>query len=381
MTLTLLFPPGLAALASLLVPLAIHIARRSEQRLTEFAALRWLRERPKPRSRLRFDERLLLILRLLLLALAALWLAEPVLIGAASKQPYVAVIPGARYDGNREDRERAHWLAPGFPSLDTPRPSGHLPAASLIRELDASLPPGVSVTIVAPSILEGADAERPRLSRRIRWHIAGGAGPAPALHKAPLPRIAIRADEAHRSSLLYLRAAAAAWAAPGDPAPLHAASPFAPLPPTNVTLFWMAGGSLPDSLMSWVARGGQAVIASDALWPDRIAAFPVWFDARGGILARKGKSGSGQLIHLSRSLSPSQMPLLLDSDFPDRLRDLIAPAPPPTRAPAADYAPLTGGPQPLPRPDDLRPWLAVLIAALLCAERWFATRRSRGPTP
>ncbi|BBD97339.1 hypothetical protein SAMIE_1008400 [Sphingobium amiense] len=378
---TLLFPLGLAALAGVLVPLAIHIARRSEQKLTDFAALRWLRERPRPRSRLRFDERLLLALRLILLVVAALWLAQPVLIGAADSQPYVAVIPGASYHGNTNDQVEAHWLAPGFPSLDTPRPSGSLPTASLLRELDATLPPGTQIAIVAPPILDGADAERPRLSRPVRWHITGGARPAPSAPVAPPPPIAVRADAAHRSSVLYLRAAGAAWAAPGDPAQIDIASPSAPLPPTSVTLFWMAGGSLPDALRSWVARGGHAVIASDALWPDDLTAFPVWFDPQGGILARKGKIGSGQLVHLSRSLSPSQMPLLLESDFPDRLRDLIAPAPPPTRVQTSDYAPLTGGPSPLPRPDDLRPWLAVLIAALLCAERWIATRRSRAPAP
>jgi hypothetical protein len=53
----------------------------------------------------------------------------------------------------------------------------------------------------------------------------------------------------------------------------------------------------------------------------------------------------------------------------------------PQRADAAAYAPLTGGrayPQP---PADLRPWLALLIAALLLVERWFATRRKRAIAP
>ncbi len=75
MGLSLLFPLGLAALAAWLLPLLIHLARRQESRLTEFAALRWLRAQPRPRQRIRVDEWPLLLLRLLLLALLALLLA------------------------------------------------------------------------------------------------------------------------------------------------------------------------------------------------------------------------------------------------------------------------------------------------------------------
>lgn len=53
MSMGLLFPAALAALAALIIPLILHIARKSEQLPTDFAALRWLRSRPKPRSRLR----------------------------------------------------------------------------------------------------------------------------------------------------------------------------------------------------------------------------------------------------------------------------------------------------------------------------------------
>ncbi len=57
MAMGLLFPAALAALVALIVPLVIHIARRSEQQPTDFAALRWLNPRPKRRRRLRIDER------------------------------------------------------------------------------------------------------------------------------------------------------------------------------------------------------------------------------------------------------------------------------------------------------------------------------------
>ena len=53
MNLAFLLPAGLAALAAVLLPLLIHLARRSEQRPTVFAALQWLRQKPKPRHRIR----------------------------------------------------------------------------------------------------------------------------------------------------------------------------------------------------------------------------------------------------------------------------------------------------------------------------------------
>jgi len=45
----LLFPAGLLALAGLLVPLLIHLVRRSELVVHDFAALRWLSARARPR--------------------------------------------------------------------------------------------------------------------------------------------------------------------------------------------------------------------------------------------------------------------------------------------------------------------------------------------
>ena len=63
MSLAWLYPAGFAALATLLLPLLIHLARRDQQAPLDFAALRWLRNDPRPRRRLRFDERLLLVLR------------------------------------------------------------------------------------------------------------------------------------------------------------------------------------------------------------------------------------------------------------------------------------------------------------------------------
>ncbi|WIW89264.1 BatA domain-containing protein [Sphingobium sp. V4] len=380
MSMGLLFPAALAALAALLVPLIIHIARKSEQQPTDFAALRWLRARPKPRSRLRFDEWPLLLLRLALLALVALWLAQPVLLGAGDEGPYVAVIPGARVDPARIGDARAHWLAPGFPNIDQAPPTGPLAIASLVRQLDAELPANTPLTIVTPTIIEGADADRLRLSRRVTWQVQPGAMPAPRTAPIPAPRIAIRADTAHAGGLLYLLAAAQSWQPPGKPAALDSGPLTAPMPPIDQPLFWMSSGTLPDAVTRWVDGGGQAILAADMRMPPG-ETVPIWRDDQGQVLAHARPMGKGRLIRLTRPLVASQIPLLLEADFPTRLRALITAQPTPSRVAAADYAPLTGGRAPDQPPRPLRPMLAVLVALLLLAERWLATRRSRSIAP
>src|SRR5205085_6822706 len=60
MNLVLLWPAGLAALAALAVPLLLHLRRAQDTQRVDFAALRWLSPRRRPRHRLRLREWLLL---------------------------------------------------------------------------------------------------------------------------------------------------------------------------------------------------------------------------------------------------------------------------------------------------------------------------------
>jgi hypothetical protein len=94
MTPAVLAPLGLVGLLAAAIPVIIHIARRTENRSIDFAALRWLEARPNPRRSLTVDERWLLALRLLLLTLLAVWLARPALLNASDRRPVVAVAPG-----------------------------------------------------------------------------------------------------------------------------------------------------------------------------------------------------------------------------------------------------------------------------------------------
>lgn len=382
MSMALLFPAALAALTALIVPLILHIARRSEQVPTDFAALRWLRQKPRPRSRLRFDEWPLLLIRLALLALAALWLAQPVLFGAADRSPYVAIVPGATFDAAAYKDSRLHWLAPGFPAIDraqpAPQPAGPIPLASLIRQIDAELPADTPLTIVVPAIIEGADADRLRLSRKVTWRVTGGAMTSKA-KSLPTPPLSIRYDADHRAALRYIRAAA--LASTKRDSELDSFPTDKPLPDKDHLLVWLAGGTLLDSAVKWVRDGGTMIVASDAIIPTDRAMVPVWRDAQGLPLAEARALGDGRLIRFTRPLIPPQMPELLEADFPAQLRNLLTPAATPGRVAAADYAPLTGGRAYDQPPQSLRSWLALLIALLLLVERWIATRRSRSIAP
>lgn len=389
MTPGLLLPVALTALAAAIVPLVIHIARRSEQHPTDFAALRWLRQKPKPRSRLRFDEWPLLALRLLLLTLLAVWLAKPVLFGAVDRQPWVAVAPGVdlAQAGMVDDKPvaeygAAHWLAPGFPALKEDRPAAAVPLASLVRQLDADLPAGRPLIVVAPSLIEGADAERPRLSRRIEWRIVPGAMVARPITPPPPPALSIRQDAGHQGSLRYLRAAASAWQPVGRAVDLEIGGLDTPLPEARRPVIWLGSGTLPASLIQWVEKGGRALIATDALFPGGAPRAVLWRDDLGRPLVEAAPMGSGRLMRFNRPLAPAEMPELLQPEFPARLKALFDATPaPPTRVAATDYSPSTGARHFDPSPRDLQPWLAVLIGLILLAERWLATRRSRGMVP
>lgn len=388
MTPGLLQPAALAALAAIVAPLVIHIARRSEERPIEFAALRWLRQKPRPKSRLRFDETLLLASRVLLLILLAFWLAAPVLFGAASKAAWVAVAPGADIsragqvgDEAVADYSRTHWLSPGFPALTEPTPAGAAPLASLLRQLDADLPADAPLVVVLPPVIDGADAERPRLSRRVDWRIVPGAAPAVRPGPEPVPPLSIR-HGGRTDGLRYLRAAAIAWQPAGRGADLEIGGVDAALPPVTRTLVWLDAGSLPPTLLRWVEGGGSALVAADAVFPEDARRVAVWRDALDRPLVETVPTGAGRLMRFTRRLAPAEMPELLEADFPAHLRAVLnAPVKAPARATAADYAPVTGARHFDPAPLDLRPWLAVLIGVVLLLERWLATRRRRGVSP
>ncbi len=367
----LAMPIGLAALIGWAVPLLIHLARRTETQPTDFAALRWLRQKPRPRHRPRFDERMLLAVRLVVIALVALWLARPVLPGSADRTAVLAFVPGTTPFAAGE--RRRVWLAPGFPDVTTAVRPGGGSIDSLVRELDADLPAGVALTVVVPAVLAGVDAERPRLSRAVEWRVvSGGAG---ASGRSPAaPDLVVRHAPERVGQLRYWRAVAAAWGSR-----LSTGGTGQAVPAGARYLVWLAGGQLPTAVRDRAMRGGTVLVPADAVVEAPFVA--VWHDDLGMTLAEAAPLGRGRVVRLTRDLTPAAMPLLADARFPAELRAVLAPVAAPARVMARDHAPLAGGPAPREPVRDLRPMLALAIALAWLGERWLATARRRAVAP
>lgn len=380
---SLAFPLGLLALLGLALPLLVHLARREEQVPTMFAALRWLQARRKPQRRFRLEEFLLLALRLLLVAGLALLLAAPFLHGATGAPAWVLVHPALDPAQVQRDPETpAHWLAPGFPSLEEPAPATDAPVASLLRQADGELAAGTALTVWLPARVAGFDGERPRLSRSVDWRVLPApAAPAPEATTAAPFALAIRHAPDRADQARWLRAARKAWqVAAGADAPAgDAAITGTPLPDKVQAVAWLAPGELPAELHAWIEAGGTALVAHDATWPIAGGGKPTrgddgWFT--------EARLGAGRVLQLHQPLYAEAFPALLEPDFPARLRASLLPSPPaPTLADAADMAPRSGadGFEPAPRP--LEPWLMAALLLLFALERWFAASPRRGAPP
>jgi hypothetical protein len=378
-SLVLLYPLGLAALAAWGLPLLLHLVRREQQTPTEFAALRWLSIRARPRQRLRFDEHALLLARLALLAALALLLARPARLGGEERASWEVFHPAlAAPAAAGDDGVERRWLADGFPPIAAPRPGGAPATASLLRQLDAELPVGAGLVVHVPATLDGLDGERVQLSRVVDWRVdsapAAADTPVPAL---AAPKLAVRHDDAHRDDVRWLQAAARAWRVAAPPrAPLaetDVAALEAPLPARDAVLAWLASGPMPAPVRAWVEGGGTLLLPVDAepalaAGPDDAAAdaFPL---------------GRGRVVRLRHALRPADWPVLLEADFPRTLRALLAPpAPAPGRGDAAAVAPVEGAPGFTPSPREFPGALVGLVLALFALERWLATgRRAGGP--
>lgn len=389
MRLGLLLPSALLALLALAVPLLLHLVRQTEQKRIEFAALRWLVARAQPRRRPRFNEWLLLALRLLLLALLALWLAQPVLSGHPDLRPWIVVDPGidATHMPPRTSKDAQwHWLAPGFPFIEQPAPRRTASIASLLRELDATLPTGVALTAVVPDQFDATDAQRPRLSRSVTWTPVPGTSSFGSAITSKVMHVATFVDAEHQAALPYLRAAAIAWASNAKlPAPTDTLREIATGDASlsgDTHLLWLAKSAVPVQQQQWVRGGGVILLAQDSAttaldWQDAQVA---WRSADGRPLALRLGDGKGAWVRMLVPFTPQSLPALLEPDFPHVLKaTLESNQPVATRAWANAYAPIvdakTMHAAQSPRP--LGGLLALLIALLFGIERWLAMSMRR----
>lgn len=379
MTVGLLLPSALLALATLAIPLLLHLVRRQQLRPLDFAALRWLQALPRTQRRLRWNDLPLLLLRLLLLTLLALWLATPVLRNAESHAPYVAVMPGVPVSTAQQQSlprdAHLHWLAIGFPAFDTATPEQPQPTFSLLRQLDAELPADVRLIVLATSEFDGADGQRLMLSRQLDWRIVSKAPPTAAaglLQKPPM--LHVYADAQHNASQRYLRAASWAWF--GNAQNYREQTDFQTPSRQHTAVVWLQQTPLPPALLTWVRSGGSVLMSADTPLPKGWRATPHWRNRDGVVLMETGAFGKGRILRWTRALQPNSMPELLDADFPQQLQVALSPqAAPPQRVNATEIAPLLHKGERLQSTENLQPWLGLLIALFFALERWLATRQ------
>jgi len=400
----LLAPAGLAAAAALVVPVIVHLVRRSDRRVLSFAAMRYLRSRAHPRARLRVDRPLLLALRLMLLAGLAVLLALPAWREHASPaRPWVVVAPGVDALAARAavHAPLAEWhrLGNGFPPLpdatdavalaaDARLAAEPAPINTLLRQLDRDLLPTVALTLVVPESLADLDAERLQLGHAATWVPVLGSSPVrPPAGGAPdadrargiapagaALRIAVRYDAVGASELPIVRALGAAWAADGRAIAWDIAASDAPLPPPPAWVFWL-GGAVPESLRARTRAGAQVLVT-------RLAAScgEVVLDSPRGAVLRAQVLGQGRLLCWTDALRADASQALVAPDFPQRLWSVLAaPMRVPASAPARSVAPLAVTRDDFAPARSLVPPLAAALAALFLVERLVATRRRTRP--
>lgn len=386
MNLSLLAPAGLVALVALLLPLLLHLQRQSEARPTPFAALRWIGAKLRPRRRVRFEEIVLLLVRLLLVACVALLFAQPVSTGAGADKPWVLVsstLDASRVRASLSSTDAAvaddaqwHWLAPGFPPIDAARPAPSQALSSLLRDIDARLPADTVITVFVPSIVDGLDGERVQLSRSLDWRVVDSPTGTTATPATPATPLVLRGRADRREDLRYLQAAARALGKPVDTGDIAL-----PVPDKTRQLAWLAPGAVPPATAQWLRDGGVLILDSKASMAGLATGSPAWRDRQGKILARESAFGRGRVIQLQSALNAQSIPALLDPGFPGQLETWLEPAPLPSRAFADASKPRSGGPGYRVLPEPIDPWLALIAAGLLLIERLLATRAKRGMAP
>lgn len=170
-------PWALLGLALLLVPLWLHRQRKKPSKIIDMATMQWLPQTKVSPKHWLIQHWLLMLVRMALLVLLVLWLAQPLLSAQAKRMTWRFVHPAAASANLGE----GHWLAVGFPPLSDAQPNAaDVPISSLLRELVQRTPADQTVRLVLPTHATGVDAALVHLPNRfdIRWvNVAVDASP------------------------------------------------------------------------------------------------------------------------------------------------------------------------------------------------------------
>ena len=176
-----LSPLALLAIATVAIPAVLHLWRPPAQTIRVGTLQFFTGPAVRRLTKLRWRERLLLAVRVLLLTLLAFLLAQPIWNRKppTSRQRWALVEPGAEVTGEALKRWRElkaagfemRQLTRGFPPASLrDAPVAPVDTWSLLRELDARLPAGSTIAVFSSSRIAWLRGERPALSRsKVEW--------------------------------------------------------------------------------------------------------------------------------------------------------------------------------------------------------------------
>lgn len=221
---SVLYPLGLLGLLGLLIPLAIHLLQQGYHKTVLVGSVRWLTASQKPRwRRLRLTQPWLLALRLLLILVATLILAEFIIERANVGGPHGTLIL-LHPDVTREQLDtldvpdgEQRWLAPGFPStaLDTPGVEPH-GLWELVVEADRKFDPQREIYVVTTDAANNFSFAKPKVGRDIRWQSLTGSTSRKGVPEQKVPAfIDIVVDEDNSEIVQPITRAIRAWQSVG----------------------------------------------------------------------------------------------------------------------------------------------------------------------
>lgn len=174
-------PTYLWAFLGLAVPLAIHLWSMKEGRTIKVGSIRLLRESdPKKTSSVRLNELWLLLVRMLLLSLLVLILAEPQLERRSEISPITYLVEpsllsftqvNSILDSLPEDVP-VKLLQNGFPDLKREDLNQNFVVPNywqLVREMDSL--PADRIIVFTNAFVSGIKGKRPQMSKKVNWVI------------------------------------------------------------------------------------------------------------------------------------------------------------------------------------------------------------------
>jgi len=323
-----LAPFWLAALASLAVPLALHLWSRRTGRAVRVGSIRLLSGSPPPMVRRpHLYDPWLLALRCALLAALVLALARPYWAphGQTAPPPWALVATDVV--------DRAGLVD----SLDragrTVRPLDPRDLWLSLAIADQAAPPGTQFEVFAAPLLSGTRGTRPQLRSPVVWH-PRAAAQEPASPAAPRSRgriVVVFADADRSDDARYVAAAVqAAGMVSGIPAivTIRAAAASVAVVGSTDWIVWLSEQPLPEVVERRLQAGATVItdlgraqrpLTRAAFGPDHA---PVWTDATGEPLLTVTREGSGLRYRFHRRFAPSSSSLVLDPRFPEAMARL-----------------------------------------------------------